>query len=457
MNFDLAIIGGGPGGYVAAIRAGQLGMKVALIERDDLGGVCLNWGCIPTKALLNAAHSYQHIRNKVKNFGINIKEVSFDLTKIVEYSRKKSKKLSSGVDYLMKKNKVALYRGNAVINSDKTITIDAKGKIISKNIIVATGARSRQITQLESDGKVIWDYRNAMIPDTLPKSLIVVGSGAIGMEFASFYNALGVELSVIEVLPQILPAEDKEIACIVQKEFERRGVKFYLDSKITSVKKEKAKIFIKIGDNEISAENLVVAAGVIGNSDGLGLEKFAKIKIEKSYIQIDGYCYTGESGIYAIGDVAGPPCLAHKASSEGVLCVEKIFGINGLKPIDSSNIPSCTYCNPQVASVGLTEEQARKAGYSIKVGKFRPEGNGKAVVLEENFGLVKIIFDKKTGELLGAHMVGAEVTELIQGYVIGKKLEATDQDFKHIIFPHPTLSEMMYEAVLDADGGAMHS
>ncbi|MBQ4874750.1 MAG: dihydrolipoyl dehydrogenase [Rickettsiaceae bacterium H1] len=457
MDFDVIIIGGGPGGYVAGIRASRLGLKAAVIEKEKLGGICLNWGCIPTKALLNAAHSYRHIKHQAGNFGINAGKVSFDIKKIIEYSRKKSQKLSDGINYLMKKNKITVYEGVAFINLDKSVTISGKEKITGKNIIVATGASPITLPGMEFDNELIWNYRHAMVPVKVPKSIIIVGSGAIGIEFADFYNSLGTEITVVEVQPQILPAEDDEIVKIARAELEKSGIKIYTDSKISSVQKTNNQIELKINDRLIAAERIIVAAGVSGNSSGLGLEKFAKIKIEKSYIKTDDYYHTGEEGIYAIGDVSGPPCLAHKASHEGILCVEKIAGRDGLKPIDKSNIPGCTYCYPQIASVGLTEKQAKESGYEMKIGRFTPSGNGKSVVMEENVGLVKTIFDKKTGELLGAHMAGAEVTEMIQGYTIGKTLEATDRDFRHTIFPHPTLSEMMHESVLDADDESIHS
>lgn len=457
MDVDFIVIGGGPGGYIAAIRASQLGFNVVVIEKDELGGVCLNWGCIPTKALLNSAHSYYHLKHKIGDFGIMANNVSFDITKIVQYSRKVSKKLSDGISYLMSKNKIKVYKGSATINKDKTVTINGKNKISGKHIIIATGASPRTINDLDFDSKMVWNYRDAMIPSVLPRSAIIVGSGAIGMEFASFYNALGTDVTILEMQKHILPAEDEEISNIAAEEFKKRGVKILTNSKIVDITKSKKHITIQTSEKDVVGECVIVAAGVLGNVNNLGLENFSSIKIEKGHIKVDGYGYTGVEGIYAIGDVAGSPCLAHKASHEGILCVEKIAGLADLQQIDRNNIPGCTYCDPQIASVGLTEKQAKDMGYEVKVGRFKPEGNGKSVVLAEQVGLVKTIFDRKTGELLGAHMIGAEVTEMIQGYVIGKTLEATDKDFKHTIFPHPTLSEMMHESVLDADDEALHS
>ncbi len=455
MNFDIAVIGGGPGGYVAAIRASQLGLKVVIIEREELGGICLNWGCIPTKALLNAAHAYHNIKHKYSNFGIHVDNVSFDIAKIIKYSREKASNLSKGIEYLMNKNKITCYKGSAYINPDKTISVDNKQKITAKNIIISTGSTPKSIPGMEFDQQMIWNYRNAMTPVKLPKSILIVGAGAIGIEFASFYNSLGVKVVVVEAQEQILPAEDIEIAEIARKEFEKRGMKIHTSSTISNLQKGKKEIKFTINNDDFVVEKIIVAIGVKGNCDDFGLNKFSKIKIENSFIVTDDFGFTGEEGIYAIGDVTGPPCLAHKASHEGVLCVENIAGKKSLEAI--TNIPGCTYCDPQIASIGLTEKEAEKLGYEIKIGRFKPEGNGKAVVLDERVGLVKTIFDKKTGELLGAHMIGAEVTEMIQGYIIGKTLEATDKDFKHTIFPHPTLSEMMHESVLDADEEALHS
>ena len=461
MDFDIIVIGSGPGGYVAAIRASQLGFKVAVVEKENLGGICLNWGCIPTKALLHAAHSYHFIKHKASTLGISATGVTFDIEKIVKYSRQKSKKLSDGVNYLMNKNKITVYKGHAHINDKKEVLIDDKKKITADHIIVATGASPRAIPHLEVNHDTIWNYRDAMVPSTLPKSMIVIGSGAIGVEFASFYNTLGTEVTIIEMQSQILPVEDKEIVEIARKEFEKKGIKILTDSKVNKVEQCKNEITLHIdhknSSKKITADCVVVAAGVQGNSPGLGLEQFAKIEIENSYIKADKYGFTGEDGIYAIGDVTGAPCLAHKASHEGVICIEKIANKEDVYAIDKSNIPGCTYCDPQIASIGLTEEQAINQGYDIKVGRFKPEANGKSVVLEENIGLIKTVFDKKTGELLGAHMIGHEVTEMIQGYIIGKTMEATDQDFRRTIFPHPTLSEMMHESVLDADDEALHS
>ena len=457
MDFDIAIIGSGPGGYVAAIRASQLGFKVALIEKNQLGGICLNWGCIPTKALLNAAHLYHNIKHKVMDFGLNVQNVSFDLAKIVEYSRATSKKLSNGIEYLMNKNKITVYNSAACINSDKTISINKHDKIEAKHIIIATGAKPKSIPQLEFDHKLIWNYKDALKPTSVPKSIIIVGSGAIGIEFASFYNALNSEVTVIEIQSQILPSEDLEIAEIARKALEEKRIKILTDSNITDIQKNTNEIKLKANGQNISAEAMIVATGVTGNHENIGLDSFPNIKIEKNYIVVDGYGCTGETGIYAIGDVTGPPCLAHKASHEGVLCVEKIAGEKNLRLIDKLNIPGCIYSDPQIASIGFTEKQAKEQGYDIKIGRSKAEANGKSIVLQETVGLIKAIFDKKTGELLGAHMIGAEATELIQSYVVGKTLEATDKDLRHTIFPHPTLSEMIHESVLDADDESIHS
>ena len=459
-NFDLVVIGGGPGGYVAAIRATQLGLKTAVIERARLGGICLNWGCIPTKALLRSAEVY-HLINHAGDYGLSAGKASADIGAIVKRSRGVSDRLNQGVTHLLKKNKVTVIEGEAKLAGPGRIAVSGKGagEVKAKHIIVATGARPRILPGLEPDKKLIWTYFEAMVPESLPKSLLVVGSGAIGIEFASFYRTMGAEVTVVEILPQILPVEDEEIAAHARKRFEKQGIKILTDAKVASVKKGKdsitATIETKDGKKqEITADRMISAAGVVGNIENLGLEKLG-VKTEKGCVVIDGVGKTNVPGIYAIGDVAGPPMLAHKGEHEGVICVEAIAGKHP-HPMDKLKIPGCTYCTPQIASVGLTEKKARDAGYDINVGRFPFIGNGKAIALGEPEGLIKTVFDAKTGELLGAHMVGAEVTELIQGYVVGRTLETTEGELMETVFPHPTLSEMMHEAVLDAYGRALH-
>jgi dihydrolipoamide dehydrogenase len=462
--FDLVVVGAGPGGYVAAIRAAQLGMKTAIVEREHLGGICLNWGCIPTKALLRSSEIY-HLLHRLEEFGFSAKDISFDLGKIVERSRKVAGRLSGGVGYLMKKHKIQVFDATAKLKGKGALALTGKdGKalpdVTAKNIIIATGARARTFPGMEPDGKLIWTYKEALVPNTMPKSLLVVGSGAIGIEFASFFRTLGSEVTVVEVLDRVLPVEDEEISTFARKSFEKQGMTIHTSAKVESLKAGKdsveAKLTLKDGKSQtLSFERVILAVGITGNVENLGLEE-AGVKVEKGHIVIDQWCATGVPGVYAIGDVAGPPWLAHKAMHEGVLCVEKIAGVKGVHPMDTRNIPGCTYCAPQVASVGLTEKAAKAAGHEVKVGRFPYVGNGKAIALGETEGLVKTVFDAKTGELLGAHMVGAEVTELIQGYTIGKTLETTEAELMHTIFPHPTLSEMMHEAVLDAYGGVLH-
>jgi dihydrolipoamide dehydrogenase len=462
--FDLVVVGAGPGGYVAAIRAAQLGMKTAIVEREHLGGICLNWGCIPTKALLRSSEIY-HLLHRLEEFGFSAKDISFDLGKIVERSRKVAGRLSGGVGYLMKKHKIQVFDAAAKLKGKGALALTGRdGKalpdVTAKNIIIATGARARTFPGMEPDGKLIWTYKEALVPNTMPKSLLVVGSGAIGIEFASFFRTLGSEVTVVEVLDRVLPVEDEEISTFARKSFEKQGMTIHTSAKVESLKaggdKVEAKLTLKDGKNQtLSFERVILAVGITGNVENLGLEE-AGVKVEKGHIVIDQWCATGVLGVYAIGDVAGPPWLAHKAMHEGVLCVEKIAGVKGVHPMDTKNIPGCTYCAPQVASVGLTEKAAKAAGHEVKVGRFPYVGNGKAIALGETEGLVKTVFDAKTGELLGAHMVGAEVTELIQGYTIGKTLETTEAELMHTIFPHPTLSEMMHEAVLDAYGEVLH-
>ena len=460
--FDTVVVGGGPGGYVAAIRAAQLGMKTAIVEREALGGICLNWGCIPTKALLRCSE-INHLLHRLGEFGFAAKEVSFDTKKIVERSRKVAKQLSNGVAFLMRKNKITVFDGEAMLKGGGKLSV-AKDKkpvadLAAKNIILATGARARSLPGLEPDGKLVWTYREAMVPDRLPKSLLVIGSGAIGIEFASFYRNLGAEVTVVEVLDRVLPVEDEEISAFARKSFERQGMKIHTSTNVKALKRNADAVSATLeggGKSQtIEAERVVLAVGIVGNVENLGLEK-TKVKVEKTHIAVDPWCATGEPGVFAIGDVVGPPWLAHKAMHEGVLCVEHIAGLNTAHPLDVENVPGCTYCMPQVASVGLTEKKAKEAGHDVRVGRFPFIGNGKAVALGEPEGMVKTVFDAKTGELLGAHMIGAEVTELIQGYAIAKTMEGTEQDLMATIFPHPTLSEMMHESVLAAYGRALH-
>jgi dihydrolipoamide dehydrogenase len=469
-SFDIIIIGSGPGGYVTAIRAAQLGFKTAIVERDYLGGICLNWGCIPTKALLRSAEIYHYMQH-AKDYGLKADNVSFDPAAVVKRSRGVSKRLNDGVGFLMKKNKVQIIWGEASIDAPGKVAVKASkaeapkgalgpGSYQAKHIIVATGARPRVLPGLEPDKKVVWTYFEAMVPDCMPKSLLVVGSGAIGIEFASFYRTLGAEVTVVEVLPQILPVEDAEIAAFARKAFEKQGIKIITGAKVTKLDKSADSVTATIDDGKGGTQSLTVdrvisAVGVVGNIEGLGLEKLG-VKTERGgTIAIDGMCKTNVPGIYAIGDVAGPPMLAHKAEHEGVICVEAIKGLHP-HAMDKRLIPGCTYCTPQVASVGLTEQAAKEKKVDIRVGRFPFVGNGKAIALGDDQGLVKVIFDKKTGQLLGAHMVGAEVTELIQGYVVAMNLETTEEELMHTIFPHPTLSEMMKEAVLDAYGRVLN-
>ncbi|MDF2096759.1 dihydrolipoyl dehydrogenase [Aquibaculum arenosum] len=461
-SFDLVVIGSGPGGYVAAIRAAQLGMKAAVVEREHLGGICLNWGCIPTKALLRSAEVYTHMQH-AGDFGLSAEKVGFDIAKVVKRSRNVSKQLNSGVGHLLKKNKVTVIEGEGRLDGAGKIKVKGKdGKEAgyqAKHIVLATGARPRELPGLEPDKKQVWTYFEAMVPESMPKSLLVVGSGAIGIEFASFYRSLGAEVTVVEVLPQILPVEDEEIAAHARKRLEKQGIKILTSAKVTKLDKGKNKVTCTVeaekGKSQtIEVEKVISAVGVVGNVENLNLDS-TKVKVERDIIVADGLGRTAEPGVYAIGDVAGAPMLAHKASHEGVLCVEAIAG-KEVHPLDKNLIPGCTYCHPQVASVGMTEKQAKEAGREVKVGRFPFIGNGKAIALGDADGLVKTVFDAKTGQLLGAHMVGAEVTELIQGYVVAMNLETTEAELMHSVFPHPTLSEMMHESVLDAYGRAIH-
>ena len=467
-SFDVIIIGAGPGGYVTAIRAAQLGLKTAVVEKAYFGGICNNWGCIPTKALLRSAEVY-HLMKHAGDYGLAAEKISFDLQAVVKRSRGVVKRLNDGVGYLFNKNKVTVIWGEATLAAPGKITVKksaveapkgalGEGTYQAKHIIVATGARPRVLPGLEPDKKLVWTYFEAMVPDKMPKSLLVVGSGAIGIEFASFFRTMGAEVTVVEVLPQILPVEDAEISKFAHKAFEKQGIRILTNTKVTKLEKKSDSVVATIDDGKkpqaIEFDRVISAVGVVGNMENLGLEKLG-VKIERGTIAIDGYGKTNVPGIYAIGDVAGPPMLAHKAEHEGVICVEAIKGLHP-HPMDKNLVPGCTYCHPQVASVGLTEIKAKEGGREIRVGRFPFVGNGKAIALGEDQGLVKVIFDKKTGQLLGAHMIGAEVTELIQGYVVAMNLETTEEELMHTIFPHPTLSEMMKEAVLDAYGRVLN-
>src|SRR6266480_6002244 len=465
-SFDLIVIGGGPGGYVAAIRAAQLGMKTALVERDELGGICLNWGCIPTKALLRASEIH-HLLHHLDQFGFSAKEITYDPKKVIARSRAVAKQLSNGVAHLMRKNKIAVFDGQAKLAGPMTqggkVAVAKDGKpvadLAAPHVILATGARARSLPGLEPDGKLVWTYKEAMVPDAIPKSLLVIGSGAIGMEFASFYRDMGAEVTVVEVLDRVLPVEEEEISAFARKSFEKQGIKIHTGATVKNLKRGNGGVSAQIEaggkSTDITVERVILAVGIVGNVEDIGLEG-TKAKVERTHVVFDEWLRTGEPGLYAIGDLVGPPWLAHKAMHEGVICVGHIAGLNDVHPLDTHNIPACTYCRPQIASVGLTEKAARDAGYEVKIGHFPFIGNGKAIALGEPEGMVKTVFDAKTGELLGAHMVGAEVTELIQGYAIAKTLETTEAELMRTIFPHPTISETMHEAVLDAFGRALH-
>ena len=458
--FDLIVLGAGPGGYVAAIRASQLGLNVAVVEREHLGGICLNWGCIPTKAMLRSAEVY-HLAERAKEFGLSAEKISFDLNKIVERSRKISGQLNQGVGHLLKKNKVTVFSGEAKLldRSNVSINIDGKyEKITAENIVLATGARARELPGMEADGDLVWTYKHALTPSRMPKKLLVIGSGAIGVEFASFYNTFGANTTIVEVLDRILPVEDEDVSSLAAEQFAKQGMTIKTGAKVQRLEKKKNQVVASIDCNGVTEvlefDTVISAVGIIGNIEGLGLEEVG-VETKANHVVTDEYCETTASGIYAIGDLTGAPWLAHKASHEGVLVAEKIAG-QSVKPINPIAIPGCTYSYPQIASVGLTEAQAQKAGYKINVGKFPFIGNGKAIALGEKEGFIKTIFDTSSGELLGAHMIGAEVTELIQGYVIGQALETTEDDLIHAVFPHPTLSEMMHESVLDAHSRVIH-
>ena len=468
-KFDTVVVGGGPGGYVAAIRSAQLGMKTAVIEREHLGGICLNWGCIPTKALLRSAEVYHNMKHAA-DYGLSADGVSFDLQKVVKRSRGVASQLSGGIGHLMKKNKITVIEGAAKLAGAGKLVVEKDGKKVADvegaNIVLATGARARELPHLKADGKLVWTYKHALVPDDMPKSVLVIGSGAIGIEFASFYNELGADVTVVEMMDRVMPVEDEEISAFAEKSFKAQGMNILTNATVEKLEKGSNSVActVKTKDNKtqaITVDRVILAIGITGNVEDLGLEE-AGVKIDRGHVVTDEWGFTGVKGLYAIGDLTGAPWLAHKASHEGVIVAEKIAQdagnkeIKDLHPLDKGNIPGCTYCRPQVASVGLTEAKAKEQGYKVRVGRFPFMGNGKAIALGEPEGLVKTIFDDKTGELLGAHMVGAEVTEMIQGYTISRTLETTEAELMHTVFPHPTLSEMMHESVLDAYGKALH-
>ncbi|XXK32449.1 dihydrolipoyl dehydrogenase [Rhodobacteraceae bacterium nBUS_24] len=459
-SFDVVVVGAGPGGYVAAIRAAQIGLKTAIVEREHMGGICLNWGCIPTKAMLRSSEVF-HLMHRAKEFGLGAEEISFDLNAVVSRSRGVAKQLNQGVGYLMKKNNVQVFMGAASLADSKTVLVKTEKetqKLTAKNVILATGARARELPGLEADGDLVWTYKHALTPSRMPKKLLVIGSGAIGIEFASFYNTLGAETTVVEVLDRILPVEDSEIAGFAKKQFVKQGMIIREKATVKKLERKSGKVIAHIEqDKKVEKhefDTVISAVGIVGNVENLGLENLG-VKIDRTHVVTDEFCRTSAKGVFAIGDLAGAPWLAHKASHEGTMVAELIAG---QKPhaVDPNSIAGCTYCHPQIASVGMTEAQAKDAGHDVKVGRFPFIGNGKAIALGEPEGMVKTIFDAKSGELLGAHMVGAEVTELIQGYIVGRKLETTEQDLMETVFPHPTLSEMMHESVLDAFNRAVH-
>ncbi len=461
-SFDVIVVGGGPGGYVCAIRAAQLGLKTAVVERDRLGGICLNWGCIPTKALLRSSEIW-HLMHRLNEFGFSADNFKFDIARIVERSRKVSQQLSNGVAFLMKKHKIAVIAGEAKLAGKGKLAVTKDGKteeFSAKNIVLATGARARTFPGMEPDGKLIWTYREAMVPPAFPKSLLVVGSGAIGIEFASFYRTLGADVTVVEVLDRVLPVEDEEISTLAAKAFVKQGMKIRTATTVEKLERGAdnvtATLKAKDGKTEtLTVDRVILAVGIVGNVENIGLET-AGIKVDRTHVVANQWGETGVPGVWAIGDLVGAPWLAHKAMHEGVIVAERIAGEKGVHPLDASKVPGCTYCWPQVASVGMTEAKAKASGRKIKVGRFPFIGNGKAIALGDADGLVKTVFDADTGELLGAHMIGAEVTELIHGYTIARTLEATEAELGSTIFPHPTLSEMLHEAVLDADKKALH-
>jgi dihydrolipoamide dehydrogenase len=459
-SFDMVVIGAGPGGYVAAIRGAQLGLKVAIVEREHMGGICLNWGCIPTKAMLRSAEVF-HLMHRAKEFGLTADGVGYDLDAVVKRSRAVSKQLNSGVGHLLKKNKVTAIMGEATITAKGKVSVKTdKGTedLTAPNIILATGARARELPGLEADGDLVWTYKHALMPPRMPKKLLVIGSGAIGIEFASFYNTLGADTTVVEVMDRVLPVEDAEISAFAKKSFEKQGMKIMEKAMVKQLDRAKGKVTAHIEKNgkveKLEFDTVISAVGIVGNVENLGLEALG-VKIDRTHVVVDAFCRTGVDGLYAIGDIAGAPWLAHKASHEGVMVAELVAGGHP-HPVRPESIAGCTYCHPQVASVGLTEAKAKEQGIAVKVGRFPFIGNGKAIALGEAEGMIKTIFDAKTGELLGAHMVGAEVTELIQGYVVGRQLETTEEDLMNTVFPHPTLSEMMHESVLDAYDQVIH-
>ncbi|MBX3024545.1 dihydrolipoyl dehydrogenase [bacterium] len=463
-RFDVVIVGGGPGGYVAAIRARQLGLTTALVERDQLGGICLNWGCIPTKALLRTAE-INHLLRHLDAHGFSAEAVRFDLDKVVARSRAVAQRLSNGVRYLMKKNGVTVVAGRARLEGAGRLVVERDGAeavgLEAAHVILATGARPRALPGIEPDGERVWTYREAMVPKALPGALLIVGAGAIGIEFASFYHDMGVAVTVVEALPRILPAEDEEIAAAAHKSFSQRGIAIHTGATVQSVHRERDGItaVMDLGGGStspITVDAVILAAGIVGNVEGIGLET-TRARVERGHIVVDQWLATDEPGLYAIGDVVGPPWLAHKASHEGVICVERIAGVADARPLDPQAIPACTYCRPQIASVGLSEAAARAAGHAVRVGRFPYQANGKAIAIGEPEGVVKTVFDAETGELLGAHLFGAEATDLVQGFVIAKVLESTEREMMRVVFPHPTLSEMLGEATLDAFGRVLHT
>jgi len=459
-SYDMIVIGAGPGGYVAAIRGAQLGLNVAIVEREHMGGICLNWGCIPTKAMLRSSEVF-HLMHRAKEFGLSAEGIGYDLDAVVKRSRGVAKQLSSGVSHLMKKNKITVVMGEATLPAKGRVSVKTdKGteELTAKNIVLATGARARELPGLEADGERVWTYKHALVPPHMPKKLLVIGSGAIGIEFASFYNTLGADTTVVEVMDRILPVEDAEISAFAKKAFEKQKMKIKVKAMVKQLDRAKDKVTAHIEvDGKVEKhefDSVISAVGIVANTEGLGLENLGA-KVEKSFVVTDEFCRSGVEGLFVIGDATNGPWLAHKASHEGVMVAELIAGGHP-HAVDPDSIAGCTYCQPQVASVGLTEAQAKEKGHKIKVGRFPFIGNGKAIALGEAEGMIKTVFDEKTGELLGAHMIGAEVTELIQGYVVGRQLETTEEDLMQAVFPHPTLSEMMHESVLDAYDRVVH-